>query len=761
MARDYVEQVAGALIEQLRAGTAPWVKPWQPGERFMPYNPTTGNAYRGMNAVWLMSRAEAHGYGDARWMTYRQAQEAGAQVRKGEKGAAIQFWKWQGLETVRDAEGKPVLDEDGNPLCRTVRYERPRVWSAVVFNAAQIDGLPPEQSRPALAEWERHERAETILDRFGVAIRHVPGDRAFYRLADDTITLPERGQFPSADRYYATALHEVGHATGHPSRLNRTDLGHPFGSEAYAREELRAEIASLMLGEQLGIGHDPGQHAAYVASWIRVLENDPREVFRAAADAEKITALVRSFEREREQQSDQTREQMQPEQRQAAETSVAVQVRVPVMIQENHPAMTTADDRTYLAVPYAEKDDAKQLGAKWDRQAKAWYVPAGAALEPFAPWLPARDSVHIAADTDPAQQFAEALRECGLRPDGPVQMDGQMHRVPVEGDKGRERSGAYVGHLDGRPAGFIQNFKTGVKTTWKAAGQAMALGAQDRARMAAEAAQKRQERAAERERQYERTAQEVDALWTAAAPVTAHPYLEAKGVPSHGLRQGADGQTIMVQDREGNDRTVSIAGRLLVPVADADGRKTSLQFIEPNGAKMFMPDGRVEGGHFVIGDLAQPGPVLIAEGYATAATLHEMTGMPAVVAFNAGNLLPVAETYRQLHPGRPIYIAGDNDHRREADGKPNVGREKAEEAAMAVGGFALLPGFAEQDTGSDWNDLARGQGMDIARRQLKDAVAIAEREQMVRDAVAGRLERDEDRSHATGRMRASEVELER
>lgn len=759
MARDYVDQVAGALVEQLRAGTAPWVKPWQPGERFMPYNPTTGNAYHGMNAVWLMSCAEARGYGDARWMTYRQAQEAGAQVRKGEKGAAIQFWKWQGLEPVRDAEGKPVLDQDGNPVRQAVRYERPRVWSAVVFNAAQIDGLPPAPDRPALTEWERHERAETILDRFGVAIRHVPGDRAFYRLADDTITLPERGQFPSADRYYATALHEAGHASGHPSRLNRADLGHPFGSEAYAREELRAEIASLMLGEQLGIGHDPGQHAAYVASWIRTLENDPREIFRAAADAEKITALIRSFEREREQQADQT----QPEQERAASADAAIHVRGPVMIQENHPAMTTTEDRTYLAVPYAEKDDAKQLGAKWDRQAKAWYVPAGVALEPFTAWLPSRDSVHIAVDADPADQFAEALRECGLRPDGPVQMDGEMHRVPVEGDKGRERSGAYVGHLDGRPAGFIQNFKTGVKTTWRAAGPATVLGAEDRARMAAGAAQKRQERALERERQYERTAQEVDALWTAATPVAAHPYLEEKSVPSHGLRQGSEGQTITVQDREGNNREVSIAGRLLVPIADADGRKTSLQFIEPGGAKMFMPDGRVEGGHFVIGDVARPGPALIAEGYATAATLHELTGMPAIVAFNAGNLLPVAQTYRQLHPERPIYIAGDNDHRREAEGKPNVGREKAEEAANTVGGFALLPVFAEQDAGSDWNDLARGQGMDIARRQLTGAIAIAEREQMVRDAAVAPPERDHAHSNQSTlrQRRETEVGLER
>ena len=240
MANDYVDQVAGAIIEQLKAGTAPWIKPWQPGERFMPYNPTTGNPYHGMNAVWLMSCAENRGYTDARWMTYRQAQAADAQVRKGEKATAIQFWKWQGLEPVRDPSGKPVLDQEGNQVRQMVRYERPRVWSAAVFNAEQIEGLPPAPNRPALAEWERHERAETILTRFGATIRHVRGDSAYYLVSNDTITLPERDQFPSGDRFYATALHETGHATGHPARLNRADLGHPFGSEAYAREELRA-----------------------------------------------------------------------------------------------------------------------------------------------------------------------------------------------------------------------------------------------------------------------------------------------------------------------------------------------------------------------------------------------------------------------------------------------------------------------------------------------------------------------------------------
>jgi putative DNA primase/helicase len=727
---DYVDQVAGSIVEQLKAGIAPWVKPWQPGERFMPYNPTTGNEYHGMNAMWLMSRAESHGYGDTRWMTYRQAQEAGGHVRKGEKGTPIQYWKWQGLEPVRDAAGKLTHDAEGNPVRRMVRYERPRVWSAAVFNAAQIDGLPPAPPRPILAEWDRHERCETILARSGVSIRHVPGDRAFYRLPEDTITLPERGQFASGDRYYATALHEIGHATGHPSRLNRQDLGDPFGSEPYAREELRAEIASLMLGEQLGIGHDPGQHVAYVASWIKALQQDPREIFRAAADAEKIAKLVRSFELEQVQQADEAHDLGERDDRAGQAVATETTVRPPVMIQENHPAMTAADDRTYLAVPYAEKDDAKALGAKWDRQAKAWYVPAGMELEAFQPWLPAMGQVHIAVESDPRVEFAQALRECGLRIDGLPEMDGQMHRAPVEGDRGSARSGSYVGYLDGRPAGHIQNFRTGLKMDWKSSGQVTALDAHERAQMAAEAAQKRLERVAERERQYERTSQEVEVIWTAATPVETHPYLADKGVPSHGLRQAED-------------------GRLLVPVQDINGKLWTLQHISGDKFKQFHEGGRVEGGHYPIGVVENPGPLLVAEGYATAATVHALTDLPTIVAFNAGNLSAVAQAYRTRYPDRPIYVAGDNDHRREADGKPNVGRDKAEQAAASVNGFTLLPTFLQHDAGSDWNDLALGAGHAIARRQILTAIAIAEREQMVQSRGPDR-DPDNDRSQTHG-----------
>ena len=997
VATDYVDQVAGAIIKQLQEGTAPWQKPWNAGERFMPYNPTTGNEYRGANALWLMSQAESKGFGDARWMTYRQAQEQDAQVTKGQKGTPIQYWKWQGLEPVKDASGKPVLDQEGEPVKQMVRYERPRVWSAVVFNAQQIDGLPPAPDRPAMPEWERHEKAEGIMANSGVPVRHAPGDRAFYKLSEDKITMPERGKFASADRYYATALHELGHATGHPSRLAR-DMAHPFGSEGYAREELRAEIGSMMLGEQLGIGHDPSQHVAYVGSWIKALQQDPREVFRAAADAEKITKMVRSFELVQEQEApdqvhDAEAEQaritprglMIPWQRpelapaagpaqpashyagmiaastdhlppairsdavarmvdfaapdivlpsephiergyhrgvavgglgqvtpdtvanlyakrsirqddaeqfigkaviladwarerafgagltagdadQAAALSNTLQsvqwgaghpdandgtrfdaagreaatqavsafagkgpvqaslaslivdmeasrdtagfsmgalyvrdadrvdglrssgldrnnpgadliaspeqeaqtdpqqdapaeaAQIPTMIRESSPALQApSPERTYIAVPYAEKDDAKQLGAKWDRGEKSWYVPAGADTEVFAQWMPAKGSVHIAVDADPVEQFAGALRDAGLKLNGAPQMDGQLHRVPVEGDTHRERSGAYKGHLDGRPAGFIQNHKTGTRENWKATGQAAAaLTVQDRAQMAADAAQKRHDRAHEREQQAERTAQQVDAMWAAATPVQAHPYLADKGVQDHGLRQGAPGQTVTVSGADGRPRELSVAGQLFVPVADEAGKLTSLQFIRQDGSKMFMPEGKVEGGHYVIGDAKKDGPVLIAEGFATAATLHEMTGLPAIVAFNAGNLLPVAQAVWGLDAERAIYIAGDDDRHRAAErdgpGRPkvNVGRVKAEEAAAAIGGQAVFPNFPDNAPGTDWNDLAKVQGRAQAAAQLRGAIAVADREQAVQGMSLARedagQEQEQDRS---------------
>ncbi|HDW8992297.1 TPA: toprim domain-containing protein, partial [Escherichia coli] len=215
---------------------------------------------------------------------------------------SVQYWKFTEERDKVDEQGRPIRDAEGKTQKVSVELERPRVFFATVFNAQQIEGLPPLELKPQQEnEWEAVERAEHILKASGARITHAAGDRAFYRPSTDSITLPEKSQFPQPDAYYATALHELGHWTGHPTRLDR-DLAHPFGSEGYAKEELRAEISSMILGDSLGIGHDPEQHAAYVGSWIKVLQDDPLEIFRASSDAEKIHDYVLAFEQKQVQE---------------------------------------------------------------------------------------------------------------------------------------------------------------------------------------------------------------------------------------------------------------------------------------------------------------------------------------------------------------------------------------------------------------------------------------------------------------------------
>lgn len=282
---NFRDQVVESLIEQMERGTAPWQKPWEPGKVREPsFNPSTGKAYRGINQIWLESR----GYADPRWVTYRQAQANGYQVRKGEKGTQIEYWQWSERQPVKDNDGNPVLDPEGKQRYREFRLDRPKVFHAVVFNGTQIDGLAPYVGMEP--DFNPVERAEQALSQLGVPIHHDQRDRAFYQPGSDEIHMPPKGWFKGQYEYYATALHEGGHSTGHESRMAR-EFG-PFGSETYAREELRAEIASFMLTTELGLGHYPERHAPYVKNWMAAIKDDRNILFQAARDAENIRTWI-------------------------------------------------------------------------------------------------------------------------------------------------------------------------------------------------------------------------------------------------------------------------------------------------------------------------------------------------------------------------------------------------------------------------------------------------------------------------------------
>lgn len=688
--RPFHEEFAEKIIAHLKAGTAPWQQPWHAGKVLAaPHNPASGTVYRGMNRVHL----SLSGYDDPRWMTLRQANDNGLSILPGSKATPVVYFQFTKEQDRLDEDGKPVLGEDGKPLKQTVELDRPLVRFAHVFNAEQIDGISPLELTDRAFEWEPVEKAENILAASGANIRHDQSNRAFYRYATDSIHLPPRENFEEPGLYYGTALHELGHWTRHSSRLDRENG--PFGSEMYAREELRAEIASWMLGQDIGIPHDPEQHAAYVNSWIKALEDDPYEIVRACRDAEQIKGYIMGLEREKELAQEQT--VGRPAQTPEREEDIAA-MDVPA---------NPAREKTFLAVPYKEKEQAKKLGARWDRENKLWFAPEGTDLNRLAAWLPEETRTpEPPRSLAPQEEFTLALEQAGLDLGGesPI-MDGAIHRVPLVGGKRGELDGAYCGFLDEHPAGWMQNFSTGEKDKWVASGHT--LSKEELEVQRAEIAQRREERQQALTERRNEAAREAHTEWIAYDWATGeNPYLQEKGIPPLGVREDLD-------------------GNLMVPVQNAERDLRGLQFISPDGQKRFLRGMEKSGNFHLVSepgkDLSQ-GEILLAEGYATGASLHVATGKPVAVAFDAGNLEPVARKLRERYPNVAITICADNDHQHKRGNEPwNKGVAMAQDAARAVGGKVVAPVFNEDERArglTDFNDLHQSRGLEEVRKQI-------------------------------------------
>jgi antirestriction protein ArdC len=281
--RDHYTEVTNRIMSALEAGTPPWHKPWDPNKVLSggPRNGVTGHKYRGINTLLLGMTPEAFTTGDPRWLSYRQSAEKGWQVRKGEKSTTIFFFKKVQLRELGDG---------GADEMKTV----PVLRSYPVFHASQVDGIPGFTAPSSIeVPWRTPESPSVIVTRSGVVLRE-SGERAFYSPGTDHIQMPPRAAFSSPEGWASTILHELGHWSGHPSRLDRTLSGR-FGDKSYAIEELRAELASAFIGNELGIPAEIDQHASYVSSWLDVLRRDKREIFRAAADAQRIADYLLAF----------------------------------------------------------------------------------------------------------------------------------------------------------------------------------------------------------------------------------------------------------------------------------------------------------------------------------------------------------------------------------------------------------------------------------------------------------------------------------
>lgn len=308
------KQLIDQVLANLEKGNLFWTQGWVAAGA--PESAVTGKKYRGINNLYLSLVAMAENYGDNRWATFRQMEEKGWTFKKDEEGHTLGKGKSVSVEyyEMRDKETKRRFDRsvlDGMTFDEQREYMDKNVyWLRKfyrVFNCSLMDGVPAKEM-PTIDVNDRIEKAEAILDYWNANESKIVygGSQAFYRPSTDEVHLPEREKFKSTQSFYDTAFHEIGHSTGHQSRLNR-DLSGGFGSQSYAMEELRAEIASIFMAQDLGI--EPSEdrlqnNAAYIQSWKDEIKENPNALFTAIADADKIARYVSSKEQAYRQTKD-------------------------------------------------------------------------------------------------------------------------------------------------------------------------------------------------------------------------------------------------------------------------------------------------------------------------------------------------------------------------------------------------------------------------------------------------------------------------
>ena len=271
--RDIYQEVTDRIVAALEQGTVPWLRPWRDnktGSALEPYNAATGRPYNGVNLLVLGTMP----YADLGWLTFNQAKELGGSVRKGDRGTGVVFWKFETREDPDTGEHKTV------PFARLY----------TVFNVSQCDDIDPAKLKRPAAPVAGQTDMNTVASRVGAIVRH-GGNKAFYTTAGDFVQVPSLDAFKTAEHYQATLAHELTHWTGHEKRCAR-EFGKRFGSEAYAFEELVAEIGSAFLCARNGVPLEDLQHANYLASWLKILKDDKRAIFTAASKAKQAAEFL-------------------------------------------------------------------------------------------------------------------------------------------------------------------------------------------------------------------------------------------------------------------------------------------------------------------------------------------------------------------------------------------------------------------------------------------------------------------------------------
>jgi antirestriction protein ArdC len=298
MRTDVYQRITDRIVSELEQGVRPWLKPWNAEHAAGRITrPLRGNGipYRGINILMLWSAAMEKGFASPIWMTFKQALEFNAHVRKGEQGSLVVY-----ADKIIRAEADADTGEESE---RAIPFMK----GYTVFNVEQIDGLPERfyaKAEPRGETVQRIERVEAFFAGTGAVVRH-GGNRAYYSISTDHVQMPPIEAFSDAESYYATRAHETVHWTRHKSRLDR-DFGRKrYGDEGYAIEELVAELGSAFLSADLDLTPEVrDDHAAYIASWIKVLKDDKRAIFSAASHAQRAADFLHGLQQSASAQAD-------------------------------------------------------------------------------------------------------------------------------------------------------------------------------------------------------------------------------------------------------------------------------------------------------------------------------------------------------------------------------------------------------------------------------------------------------------------------
>lgn len=826
---DYAEELAQQVIEMVESNQAPWQRSYDAGQLLEPVSYSTDKAYQGQNALRLALTGFARGYEDNRWVTEKAALAEGTAVKAGEGVPVLFFTDEQTREVVNPTTGAKES--------RTVKLDRPVLVVSTVYNIHEVNGMEPQiPAAPKTLGWESADVLDHLRDVTQARIVH--NDSPAYNLDTDTISMPAPDSFKDEGAYAKTLLHEMSHWTGSEKRLNR-EMRNVFGSAAYAREELVAEISAMLTCQQTGLPFDPNNGEGYIKNWWgaakELLEDKPMEIMKIAKDAYAARKfIVDGKELDRlKQESVEHKVELSEDERKAGrielniafrekdeakavaraigvdlkwdkkekvwfanveegqnignlakfrktadlareedgtagneelpkENQIQAAIEIPYPIKDfakdearnlgvelrfdrknknwmatgekeaveklrdfvkaqeenrkrnavgavkSEPASDPDVDRAeetkqFLNVSFADKDRARKIGLevgvplKFDRDAKAWFINHQGTLPSEL------REFELVSFTVPetVMGLEDKLVEMGAveRPES-VRFDGRFHRLAVATDKAGEKSLSYKAYDNGVPNAVIVNHATGEKSKW--IGNAPNLTDEERKTIALSNANAVEKARALAAGKMGAAAKEARSLLRGAAPARPdHPYLASKGVQPHHLKE----------DEKGN---------LLVPIVNVAGDIRAYQRIGENGVKSFAKGAEKSGNFALFGKLQYGSPIVIAEGVATAATLSETSGMATVAALDCHNLKQVALELRRVYPDCPILVAADNDHAKDR----NIGLEKAEAAAEAVGGKVIVPVFdkdTEKDL-SDFNDFARARGKEAVARDVRAAM---------------------------------------